>query len=113
MVRLSEEERPANLTVAPKKAGPLLWGVRAALVALGLVAWFKTQALIGSRPFTGTIGDGVLALLTPVHDYLWTHVGARNALLIASSAVIDALGIFLLLSSIEANTMRPFVGWLK
>ncbi|MGN6369592.1 MAG: phosphatase PAP2-related protein [Phycisphaerae bacterium] len=112
MVRLSEQERPANETVKRPGAAPLLWGVRTVLVALGLLAWFKTQALIGSRPFTGSIGDGLLDVLTPVHDYLMTHVGARNALLISSSAVIDALGIFLLASSIVGKTMRPFVGLL-
>jgi hypothetical protein len=112
VVRLSENLRPMNRSLEEPKAGPLLWGLRIALVVIGLVAWFGTQALIGSRPYTGTIGDGVLDLLSPVHSYLMEHGAARNALLISSSAVIDALGVFLLISSVVGKSMRPFVGLL-
>ena len=112
MVRLSETERPMNQSLDTSKGGPILWGLRAAMVALGLVAWFGTQSLIGSRPSTGAIGDAVLDQLSNVHDYLAAHAGARNVLLISSSAVIDVLGIFLLASSIVGRSMRPFVGLL-
>ncbi len=40
------------------------------------------------------------------------HPGYADALLIASSAVIDALGIWLIAASIFGSTMRPFVGLL-
>jgi hypothetical protein len=88
------------------------WLLRSLCVAAGLGAWFLTQHLIGSRAYTGTIGDGLLDALAPVHDYLWTHAGARNGLLIASSLGIDSLGLFLLGRSIFGPTMRPFVGLL-
>jgi hypothetical protein len=89
-----------------------LWGARAFLVAVGLAAWFTTQHMIGSRPYTGAIGDGILDVLTPLHGYLMTHVGARNFLLISSSAGIDLLGIFLLSRAIFGATFRPFLGLL-
>jgi hypothetical protein len=81
-------------------------------VALGLAAWFTTQHMIGSRTYTGTIGDGILDALTPLHDYLMTHIAARNFLLITSSAGIDLLGIFLLSRAIFGPTFRPFLGLL-
>jgi membrane-associated phospholipid phosphatase len=89
-----------------------LSAVRFVLVVLGLAAWFGTQSLIGSRVYTEGIGDGVLDLLAPAHDYLFTHVGARDGLLIASSGVIDLLGIFLLGQAIFGKSLRPFVGLL-
>ena len=112
MARHSEDPRVMDESVEDPKAGPVLWGIRAVLVAAGLGAWFWTQSRIGSRAYTGGIGDGVLDLLAPVHDYLMGHVGVRNALLISSSLVIDVLGILLLASSIVGRTMRPFVGLL-
>jgi hypothetical protein len=87
------------------------WWVRAIFVALALVAWFWTQSLIGSRAFPpGVIGDGMHTALAPVHQYLFTHDGPANLLLIVSSALIDALGIFLLASGVFGPTLRPFLG---
>ena len=86
--------------------------LRLLLMAVGLAAWFTTQHLIGSRPFTGTIGDGVLDLLGPANRYLNDHVAARNALLIASSAVIDLLTLFLFAKALFGRTLRPFIGLL-
>ncbi len=71
------------------------WWIRALLIALGLTAWFRSQALIGSRAFpAGGIGDGIHVLTEPLHHYLILHPGAANALLIASSACIDLLADF-------------------
>jgi hypothetical protein len=92
---------------------PLLWGLRLLLVIAGLVAWFWTQSLIGQRDFTsGEIGDGVLEATAAIHATLLENSAWRNALLIASSAVIDLLGIFLLGSAIVGRSIRPFVGLL-
>lgn len=89
-----------------------LWGVRLLVVVLGLAGWFGTQGLIGSRTYTGGIGDGILEWMTPVHSYLQANVGARNGLLISSSAVIDLLALFLFGRSIFGPTIRPFLGLL-
>jgi membrane-associated phospholipid phosphatase len=86
--------------------------IRIVLVVLGLCAWFGTQHLIGARHYNGQVGDGVLAALSPVHDYLLGHAAARRALLISSSLGIDLLGIFLLGRAIFGPSVRPFLGLL-
>ncbi len=90
-----------------------LWVARAALVAVGLGLWFWTQRLIGARPFPSRgIGDAVHDWTEPWNRWLNAHPRGANALLIASSAVIDLLGFFLLGAAIFGPTFRPFVGLL-
>ncbi|HVX85248.1 MAG TPA: phosphatase PAP2-related protein [Phycisphaerae bacterium] len=86
--------------------------LRLLLILLGLAAWFATQHLIGARPYTGAIGDGLLDLLAPLNRYLLAHAAARNALLISSSALIDALTLFLFAKALFGKTLRPFLGLL-
>jgi len=89
---------------------------RAAFVAVGLAAWFWTQALIGGRPppenSVNGIGDGIHDLLAAPHRYMVEHPRAADGLLICSSAVIDLVGVFLLALSIFGPTVRPFLGLL-
>lgn len=88
-------------------------GIRFLLVALGLVAWFGTQTMIGHKPFPeGVIGDAVLDWTAGINRYLGENPAAANALLITSSAGVDFLGVFLLGSSIFGRSMRPFVALL-
>ncbi len=89
-----------------------LWALRALLVVLGLVAWFVTQGLIGSRAYHGGVEDGLLIFLAPIHTYLLDHAAARNGLLISSSAIIDMLALFILARAIFGPTIRPFLGLL-
>jgi hypothetical protein len=87
--------------------------LRAVFVVVGVAAWLSTQAMIGSRPDpAGVIGDRIHDWLAEVHRYLLEHPDAANALLIGTSAVIDALGVFLLGISIFGKTVRPFLGLL-
>ncbi len=58
------------------------------------------------------IGDGLFAWTAPVNHYLFEHASAANVLLIASSAIIDLLGVFLLGSWIFGRSVRPFLGLL-
>ncbi len=101
-------------TPAPTKESAVTsvapWWIRAIFVALALVVWFWSQSLIAKRalPETG-IGDGLHRLLSPWHDFLYTHAVAANALLIVSSAIIDGLALFLFASSIFGKTIRPFL----
>ncbi|HWE94934.1 MAG TPA: phosphatase PAP2-related protein [Tepidisphaeraceae bacterium] len=89
------------------------WWLRAAFVACGLAAWFWTQSLIGGRsPRADGVGDAVHQWTAPLHDYLFSHPSAANAVLIASSAVIDAVALFLLIKSIFGSSLRPFLGIL-
>jgi hypothetical protein len=85
--------------------------LRIVLTAAALTIWFWTQSLIGARPLPASgIGDGLLSWTTPINSYLTVHHAACNALLIASSGIVDLLGIFLLASWIFGKTVRPFLG---
>jgi hypothetical protein len=87
-----------------------LWLLRLGLVALSLVLWFWTQSLLGSRPVPAKIGDGLHELTASTNSYLLSHPKAANGLLIASSAIIDMLGIFILASTIVGRSITPFIG---
>jgi hypothetical protein len=97
--------------------------IRTLAVLLGLAAWYLTQYLIGEKkqlPAEAldtassllTSNDRILQSLSPVNEFLNTQPRWANALLIVSSALIDALGIFLLVWSIWGPSFRPFVGLL-
>lgn len=87
------------------------WAVRGALIAVALVAWFWTQALIGKRAFPeGRIGDAILDFTAPLNRYLLANPVVANRLLIVTSALIDLLGIFLVVLAIFGPSLRPFLG---
>ncbi len=89
------------------------WWLRFVFVVVALILWFWTQHLLGTREFPqGKIGDLILDYTAPANAYLHEHAWAADALLIASSAIIDALGVFLLAVSIFGKTVRPFLGLL-
>ena len=91
----------SNEPAAAVPASAPLW-MRVAFVAVGLAAWFASQALIGNRPFPeGAIGDSIHHWTAPLHDYLFDHPRVGSALLITSSAVVDLMGVSLLLLSIR------------
>jgi hypothetical protein len=101
------------LASAAPRTAKSAWWLRAAFVACGLAAWFWTQSLIGGRsPQADGVGDAVHQWTAPLHDYFFSHPNAGNALLIASSAVIDAVALFLLIKSIFGASLRPFLGIL-
>jgi len=83
------------------------------LVVTGIVLalWFWTQSLIGSRiaPASG-LGDALHNLTAGLNAYFAQNMGAANALLIVSSALIDALGLFLLGRWLFGGSVRPFLG---
>lgn len=84
---------------------------RALLVGAGLGLWFWTQRLIARRAFPqGAIGDRLLELTAPLNRSLHAHPRRADALLAATSAVIDLLGIFLVARAILGPTIRPFLG---
>jgi len=86
---------------------------RALFIAACLALWFWTQSLIASRPFPEAgIGDGVHRLLAGPHDFLAAQPSWANALLIASSAGIDLLALFLIGSALFGPSIRPFIGLL-
>jgi hypothetical protein len=90
---------------------PRSLGLRILLTVAALAVWFWTQSLIGARPRPDSgIGDGLLTWTAPINHYLAQHHSACNALLIASSGIVDLLGIFLLARWIFGTTVRPFLG---
>jgi hypothetical protein len=107
IVDAHESARVKQRKIAAKKA----LAVRIVITFAALAIWFWTQSLLGARisPTEG-IGDGLHRLTAPVNAYLHGAPRAANALLIASSALIDAIAIFLLASWIFAGNLRPFLG---
>ena len=98
--------------IAAKRDSGRSWnrGWRIGLTVLAIGLWFWTQSLIGARalPVAG-IGDGMHSLTGGLNAYLQHAPGSTNALLIVSSALIDAIGLFLLGSWIFGGSVRPFL----
>ncbi len=93
-----------------------VWAIRAArmlLMIAALAIWFGTQALLAKRaaPIHG-INDRMFALTAGANSFLLRHPAWANGILIVSSALIDLLGIFVLLRAALGPTIRPFLGLL-
>jgi hypothetical protein len=93
---------------------PLHWRVllrRLVVTEIVLAVWFWTQSLIGARvaPVSG-LGDGLHNLTAGLNWYFARNAGAANLLLIVSSGLIDALGLFLLARWLFGGSVRPFLG---
>ncbi len=89
------------------------WLLRAACVAVGLGAWYRTQAWIARRGFPeGRIGDRLHDLSAPLNRFLGGHPRWADRLLVSTSALIDLLGVFLLARAVLGPSLRPFLGLL-
>jgi hypothetical protein len=84
---------------------------RVLLTAIALGIWFWTQSLIAQRaaPASG-VGDALHTLTAGLNSYFYHSPSAADALLILSSALIDGLGIFLLVRWLFGPSVRPFLG---
>jgi hypothetical protein len=84
---------------------------RLIVTGMVLIAWFWTQTLIGARsaPAAG-IGDALHSLTSGLNSYFSLNPGAANALLIVSSGLIDAFGLFLIARWLFGGSVRPFLG---
>ena len=88
-----------------------LFAIRLVVAAIGVGAWFGTQALIGQRPLASSgIGDGLHLLSAPLNQYLIEHPTAANGLLIISSALVDLLAMFILAEWLFGRSVRPLLG---
>jgi hypothetical protein len=86
---------------------------RLIIIGCGLIAWFTSQSLIASRALGDkAIGDAVHDWTAPLHRWLVEHPRAADAVLVVSSGLIDALGIFLLGWSLLGPSLRPGIGLL-
>lgn len=86
--------------------------LRLLVTAIVLAIWFWTQSLLGSRtpPVSSGIGDALHNLTSSLNSYFGQNSAAANALLIVSSAFIDALAVFLLGRWLFGGSVRPFLG---
>jgi len=85
--------------------------LRLLVTAMVLALRFWTQSLIGARTAPGfAIGDALHNLTAGLNSYFAQNPGAANALLVVSSALIDALGLFLLGRWLFGGSVRPFLG---
>jgi hypothetical protein len=85
--------------------------LRLLVTGMVLALWFWTQSLIGARTAPGAaIGDALHNLTAGLNSYFAQNPGAANALLVVSSALIDALGLFLLGRWLFGGSVRPFLG---
>ncbi len=86
---------------------------RLVVTGIALALWFWTQSLLGGRtPPASGIGDGLHNLTGAFNAYFSQNPSAANVLLIVSSALIDALGLFLLGRWLFGGSVRPFLGLL-
>ena len=84
---------------------------RVIVAAIGILAWFGTQALIGHRPIASSgIGDVLHVFFTPLNQYLIENPRAANGLLIVSSGLVDLLAIFVLAEWLFGRSVRPLLG---
>src|SRR6202795_595009 len=89
-----------------------LRGLLLRLLVSGIVLalWFWTQSLIGARTApTSGIGDALHNLTAGLNSYFTQNTRAADALLIVSSALVDALGLFLLGRWLLGGTVPPFL----
>jgi hypothetical protein len=92
---------------------PAVLVARVAIVGLGLAAWFWTQRLIAGRgPAGGGVGDKIHEWTAGLHARLLARPAAANATLIASSALIDVFGVYLIGSAVFGASFRPFLSLL-
>jgi len=85
--------------------------LRLVVTALVLALWFWTQSLIGARGAAASgISDVMHNLTAGLNSYFAQNDRATNLLLIVSSALIDALGLFLLGRWLFGGSVRPFLG---
>jgi hypothetical protein len=91
----------------------LHYGLRVALIAVSLVLWFWTQALISRKTaHRDGLGDASHDWTSPLNDWLTRHPRTADCLLIISSGFIDVFGLYLIAASIFGPTLRPFIAMI-
>lgn len=95
------------------------WGIMTLTIKLILTVacvglWLLTQKLLGQRKvlFKDRISDFILQWTEPQNAYLHKAPRVANALLISSSLVIDALGIFIIAQTLWGESVRPLLALL-
>lgn len=86
--------------------------LRLAVVSVSLLAWFRTQTMIGTRNRKNGIGDALHDWTAPWNNWLQARPRVADWILRVSSACIDLFAIFLLAAGILGATLRPFIALL-
>lgn len=96
----------------PASGGSPRFGIllRVVTAVAALMIWFWTQSLIGNRAPSDGINDLLHNLFAGLNSYFGQHATAANTLLIVSSGLIDALGLFLVAEWIFLGRTRAFLG---
>jgi hypothetical protein len=97
---------------------PAVAGTRFGVILASLFGWHWTQKLLARRNPTADaavagqpgISDGIHRLTAGINRRLNENPKQANLLLILSSGVIDALGIYILAAAIFGPTIEPFLG---
>lgn len=88
-----------------------MFALRAGVTIVAVVLWFGSQSLLGSRTVaTSGMDDALHDWTAPANSYLHESPRAADALLIVSSALVDAFGLFLIGSWLFGRSVRPFLG---
>lgn len=89
----------------------VLW--RLLFIGLAVAGWFATQRLIASRPaVNGVMTDHLHRLTGKANAFLQQRPRVADGILIASSAGIDLLTIFVLAWAVLGPSFMPFWGLL-
>lgn len=86
---------------------------RVALIGLALAGWFASQRLIALRPAVdGAMTDYLHAATAGMNASLHAKPRLANGILVASSAGVDVLTLFVLAWSVFGPSFTPFWGLL-
>lgn len=119
---MPQKMQPIIMHTTPSEilaVAPMIAVARIVAIAISLGLWHLTQKLLARRnPAADAtaataaieISDGIHHITRRWNQRLLDHPKIANALLIASSAVIDLLGIYLLATAILGPTIEPFLG---
>ena len=93
-------------------------GIRLLIIFIGIVLWHVTQRLLARRNTTDAgssplgITDGIHRITARLHQRLHRMPVRADLLLVVSSLVVDALGIYLIVAGIVGRTIEPIIGLL-
>ncbi|WP_168196462.1 phosphatase PAP2-related protein [Bdellovibrio sp. NC01] len=88
--------------------------IKLGLTVVAVAMWLISQKLLGARQmkFKDKIGDLVHILTDKWSQHLNASPRLANGLLISSSLVIDAVGIFLIVQTLIGDSLRPLLALL-
>jgi hypothetical protein len=86
--------------------------IKILIAIFAFLVWIFTQKRIGNRLSSSTDGfsDLILNRTAPINQWLHNTPKASQFLLISSSLIIDALGLFLIYQGIWGESIRPLLG---